>query len=316
MRILLLGIPFALLNTRSNAQITLVQENFDAHTTGSLIAQTIGPPWTTWSTVVGNTEEAVVSNEQAFSGMNSGKWVSTLATGGPTDVVVDLGDQTGGVWSIGFRMYIPSGKGGYFNLLHAFASADSDWAVEVSFVPEGDIRMLVQGATTLVGNYTHGTWFDVNVMVDLDADNADLSINGALLYSWPFSYDAQSTTGGMLQLAAINFFAYAGGTGQATYYIDDLLVTSVSDIGIEEQEGAIRGLFPNPASDRIEVLLTPGQGTGSWTVRDMVGRAVQRGSFVHRTERASIDLEGLRPGTYLLELRTGAGMHTMPFVKR
>ncbi|MEZ4789783.1 MAG: T9SS type A sorting domain-containing protein [Flavobacteriales bacterium] len=312
---LLLG-ALVLLPGLINAQIILVDQNFDAYAEGSPIAQTIGPPWTTWSTVVGTTEEAAVSNEMAYSGANSGKWVSVLATGGPTDMVVELGDQTSGVWSIGFKMYIPSGKGGYFNLLHAFASANSDWAAEISFVPEGDIRVLVQGTPVLVGTYSHDTWFDVNVLVDLDMDNTDLSINGALLYTWPFSWDAQSTEGGVLVLAAMNLFAYAGGTGQATYYIDDLLVASVSDIGIVEEGGAIRGLYPNPATDRMDVLLTPGQGSGRWAVRDMIGRAVRQGSFLRNAERATIDVEGLRPGTYLFELEAGTGRQSRRFVKR
>ena len=316
MRPSLLCLPFLLLHSQVHAQVILAEENFDSYAAGSLIAQTIGPPWTTWSTVVGTTEEAAVSNELAFSGTNSGKWESTLAAGGPTDVVVELGDQTSGVWSIGFKMYIPSGKGGYFNLLHAFASANSDWAVEISFIPEGDVRVLLQGTPTLVGNYTHDTWFDVNVLIDLDADNTDLSINGALLYSWPFSYDAQTTTGGVLQLAAMNFFAYAGGTGQATYYIDDLLITSVSDIGISETDGGILGLFPNPATERIDVLLRTTSGTRHWSVRDIAGRTILQGSLAGGVDRTTIDVGALPAGSYLFESELEGRRHTDRFVKR
>ncbi|MCC6542059.1 MAG: T9SS type A sorting domain-containing protein [Flavobacteriales bacterium] len=316
MRTTLLCIPLVLLAGQAQGQEILAQENFDAHPVGSLIAQTIGAPWTTWSTTVGTNEEATISDEQAASGTNSGKWVSTAATGGPVDMVVQLGNRTTGTWSIGFKMYIPTGKGAYFNLLHDFAGANSLWATEISFLPEGDIRMLVQGAPAIVDSYTHDTWFDVHILVDLDADNAEFAINGNVLNNWTFSWDAQNTTDDLLQLGALNFYAYAGGTGTATYYIDDLLVAGVSGIGIAETNGLVKGLYPNPATDKIEVQLEPSNGPGQWVVRDLMGRSVIQGVLPNLNDRLVVEVSALRSGIYAFEVAQAGQRATARFMKR
>lgn len=298
------------------AQVVLADEDFDSFGSGSPISQTIGPPWATWGQVAGTNEEAVVSQEQAVSGTNSGKWVSTAPAGGPVDMVVLLDDRTTGVWSIGFKMYIPTGKGGYFNLLHEFAPPAYSWAMEVSFLPDGSIDFQVQGMTTTVGSYLHDTWHDVHVLIDLDGDVAELSVNGTVLRSWVFSWDSGATTGNLLQLAAVNFFAYAGGIGQATYYVDDLLITSVPDVGMRESVGGSIGLFPNPAMERIDVLMQPMSSAGRWVMRDLAGRAVQEGVFAPMTERTTLDVTGLRAGPYLFELQHDGMRRSERFMKQ
>ena len=316
MRTILLLPSLLLIAARTDAQVVLADENFDGYTAGALIAQTAGAPWTTWSMTPGGTEDAPVSTEQAASGANSGKWTSTAGSGGPIDMVVQLGDQTTGMWDIDFKMFIPSGKGGYFNLLHDFVGSSSTWAIEISFLADGNIRTQLQGVTDLVGTYPHDAWFDVHVHIDLDNDGAEFSVDNSSLLAWPFSWDAASTTTSMLQLGGLNFFAYAGGTDQCTYYIDDLHIASSPGSSVAEQGGDVRGLYPNPTADLLEVQVAPGTGAGNWVVRDLAGRPVMEGGLNGMVERLSLPVAQLPAGPYLFELQRNGTRHVGRFVRR
>ncbi len=297
-------------------QIVIVDQNFDEFTAGVKIAQSAGAPWTTWSMAPGGTEDATVSNEQAASGTNSGKWVSTAATGGPIDMVVQLGDRVTGAWTIDFKMFIPTGKGGYFNILHDFNGTNSTWAIEISFLANGNIRTQLQGITDEVGVYPHDAWFDVHVDIDLDNDEAEFLVNNSSLQAWTFSWDAASALTSMLKLDGLNFFAYAGGTDQCTYYIDDLRIASAPGTGVHALTGQRLALFPNPTAGHLDVLVDAMGSTGLWAVRDLTGRLVKEGVLPAMAERAELEVAALPAGPYFFELQRNGGRQVQRFVKR
>ncbi len=313
MRTPLLLIGTLLLST-AHAQVVLVDEDFDSYTNGAFLAQSAGAPWTTWSAAPGTPEDATISNEQSVSGDLSGKWVSTSANGGPTDIVIPLGNQTTGVWLASFNMYIPDTKGGYFNILHNFAGGSSVWAVEVYLNVNGDIGVGLQGQNTVMGTYPHDTWFPVNVVMDLDNDQAALVVNGTLLNTWTFSWDAGSTTPATAQLGGLNFYAYAGG-GQTTYYIDDLFVGSIVVTDVAEHGTTGFGLFPNPVADQLTVVLDQPSQAGLWAIHDATGRTVRSGNWASTTAREVLDVADLPGGVYTFALMVDGQRHVQRLVK-
>lgn len=315
MRTNLLLLSALLVPAMGHAQTVLVNENFDQYTASALIAQTAGAPWTTWSQAPGSAEEASVSTEQAYSGTNSGKWVSTAVGGGPVDMVVQLGNQTSGIWNIDFRMYIPTGKGGYFNILQAFSGAASTWATEISFPANGNVNQLLSGVSTTVGTYPSDTWFPVHITVDLSANQAELQVNGTTLNAWQFSLNAAAGAPGIAQLGALNLYAYAGGTDQCTYYLDDLVVASAGTSSINEAQVRSLSVAPNPTADRFE-LRTTGMAQGrNWLLRDATGRQVLQGFLPAMAERSTIDIAHLPAGAYFVELPSTSDRHVTRVIK-
>ncbi len=300
MKTQLLTLPALAIATIAQGQTVLVNENFDSFTVGAYLAQSAGAPWTTWSNSPGGSDDVLISNEQAASGTNSALWVSTSVTGGPGDVVIDLGNQTAGVWEISFNMYIPSNFGGYFNILHLFNGQNSEWAAEISFPANGDVSVMLQGTSSVYGSYPHDVWFPVHVTVDLDQMNAVLEVNNAVVYNWPFNWTAGDATLGLNQLGGMDIFAYAGGNDGAKFYIDDMLVQSVVPSGIHETSHGNVQAYPNPVNDILNISTSGGQG--QWTMRDAAGRSVLEGTVPGTASNWGIPVGSLPAGAYQLEL--------------
>jgi hypothetical protein len=295
----LLTISTCFIVAASQGQTVLVNENFDSYTAGSFLAQSAGAPWTTWSNSPGGSDDVPISTEQAASGTNSGVWVSTSVTGGPGDVVLNLGNQTTGVWSISFNMYIPSNFGGYFNVLHIFQGSSSQWAVEVNFPANGDVSLKLQGATTVYGSYPHDVWFPVLLTIDMDQSSAVLHVNNTQVFNWPFEWDAASTTDNLNQLAGIDFYAYAGGNDGAKFYIDDVLVHDLL-AGVDNVHGPTVSIYPNPVVDMLHISNVSGQG--SWLLRDAAGRTVREGMAPNGAADWTLNVGDLPAGVYQFDL--------------
>lgn len=314
MRTPLLFASVLLLSGPLAAQTIVLEENFDTYVSGLLIAETAGAPWTTWSMAPGGSEDTPVSDEQAYSGSNSGKWATTVVGGGPTDMVLDLGAQTEGVWRVSFQMYIPTGKGGYFNILHNFNGAGSEWAASFTFAASGSCTAMANNIPTAL-TYPHDVWFPVSIDVDLGTSAAAVTIATNDALEWPFN--TQETGGaGLNQLDAVNFFAFAGGVDQTTYYIDDLLVEDYTGVGIVENRGSGVQLYPNPVSDRIVLDAAGATTAGLWNLRDATGRILMTGGRLMAGARQEVDLFQLPAGVYLFELQQQGRRTTQRIVKR
>ncbi|MCD4697918.1 MAG: T9SS type A sorting domain-containing protein, partial [Bacteroidales bacterium] len=170
--------------------------------------------WTTWSGAPGGTEDGLISDEQANSGSNS------IKVDGVTDLILKLGDKTSGKYQLSFYMYVPAGFGGYYNLQH-FESPGVEWAYEVYFGATGSGYLSAGSAQVAGFDYTPDSWVYCDQIIDLNEDWTKLYIDGALLYEWPFSWQATSQTG-TLQLGGVDVFAGAPTGETPTYYFDDV----------------------------------------------------------------------------------------------
>ncbi|HQW04495.1 MAG: T9SS type A sorting domain-containing protein [Flavobacteriales bacterium] len=276
-----------------SAQTVLVNENFDSYTEGELVAQTIGLPWSTWSVDPGSTEDTPISDEQASSGTLSMK-VSGVAAGGPTDLVLRLGDRSTGSYTLSWNMYVPSGNGGYFNIQRNEVPGTGSFMLEVTFKVDGTIEFM-NNTVASDGSYPQDTWFSVALAFDLETLDATLDIDGTTQYGW------QTDTPGPNQIGGIDFFAYAGGAPNVPlYYVDDVLFTELGPVGIEENALTEVHVYPNPATDVLTVELPHGT-TAIASLVDVTGRTVVDGTtFGSRTQFA---LNGLSKGLYFVRVR-------------
>lgn len=93
--------------------------------------------------------------------------------------------------------------------------------------------------------------------------------------------------------------------------LNAVLCTSTS---VEERDRDRLQLFPNPASDRIELRLDASLGMGDLTIVDGTGRAV----LTQRVfgDRVHVDVSGISSGSYLATFRGEGGVATVRFVKQ
>ncbi len=185
-------------------------ENLDNYTAGGYVGQQ-SSVWTTWSNLPGSSEDAFVSGEQAFSPPHS---VKAEGQDGPTDLVLDLGQQTEGNWYLAFKMYIPSGRYAYYNIQDDLPFNYTQWNLEADFNAGGNGQIIENQAAVAGFSFPHDAWFDVVHRIDLDNDKASLAIDGVNVWNWEYGPD--------FKIGSFNFFP--NNNGPNLFYIDDIVL--------------------------------------------------------------------------------------------
>ena len=243
------------------AQTVVFSDNFDSYTAGSHLAQS-NSAWTTWSSAPGSSEDGVISSTQAASAPNS------LYITGSNDQLYPFGNYTTGHYTLTFNYYVPStGNGGYFNIQHILKN---QWALECYFHNTGGGYLSVGGSEY---NFSCPTdaWFPVLFDVDMDNDQASLTVNNVAVHTWPFSYQ-QGNTNGVNQLAGINFYAGSpvSSSTSGTYYVDDFIVTEVSAAQVGQfavtTENLTFSMNPDATASQTFEMSNPGTGGTDFNV--------------------------------------------------
>ena len=243
------------------AQTVVFSDNFDSYTAGSHLAQS-NSAWTTWSSAPGSSEDGVISSTQAASAPNS------LYITGSNDQLYPFGNYTTGHYTLTFNYYVPStGNGGYFNIQHILKN---QWALECYFHNTGGGYLSVGGSEY---NFSCPTdaWFPVLFDVDMDNDQASLTVNNVAVHTWPFSYQ-QGNTNGVNQLAGINFYAGSpvSSSTSGTYYVDDFIVTEVSAAQVGQfavtTENLTFSMNPEATASQTFEMSNPGTGGTDFNV--------------------------------------------------
>ena len=237
------------------AQTVVFSDNFDSYTAGSHLAQS-NSAWTTWSNAPGGAEDGVISTAQAATAPNS------LYISGSNDQVYPFGNYTTGHYTLTFNYYVPSsGNGGYFNIQHILLQ---QWALECYFYNTGGGYLSVGGSEYTFSCSTDA-WLPIVFDVDMDNDQASLTINNVLVHTWPFSYQ-QGNVNGVKQLAGINFYAGSpiSGSTSGSYYVDDFVVTEVSAALVGEFAVSPTSLnfSMNPGATASQAVTLSNPGTG------------------------------------------------------
>ncbi|HKK09674.1 MAG TPA: hypothetical protein VJ939_02505, partial [Bacteroidales bacterium] len=196
-----------------SAQTTLFEDNFDAYTVGTGVAEQ-SDTWDTWSSDPGSAEDALVSDAYAQSGSQS------MVVEGTNDMILPLGNKTSGSYNVSFNYYLESGYGGYFNIQH-FEAPGNEWAYEVYMSDDGTGYLMADGAE-IDFTYPQDTWFAIENQINIDADEVTLIIDGVEVHTWPFATQA-SGGAGEPQLGGVNFYAGVPNEETPQYYVDDVM---------------------------------------------------------------------------------------------
>lgn len=296
-----------LFSVSATGQQVLISQDFEAFDPGDLLAQTAGLPWTTWSNAPGGTEDTPLSNALAYGGVMSASFASTAANGGPTDVILQLGDRTTGSYLLGWWMRIPAGKGGYFNLQKSITPGQS-WALDVTFRASGAIELSTNAQAGTTTTYPSDEWFLLGMAIDLNSTTGVLTLNGNVVATWVTTTASGSGGAGLNQIGAVNFFSYSGGD-QTEFYIDDVSFVDVSGVGVPEVGEIEVTAFPNPTAGAFVVDAAGLSPAAMVSVSDLTGRLVaaphallRRGSI----SRAEVDLGSHPHGVYFVRIQDGA----------
>jgi len=243
------------------------------------------------------------------------------AGGGDQDMVLPLGDQTTGVYDIEFRIYVEQGAGAYFNVLHTWepAGQNFEWGLDVFFSMSGTGTINANGNNSAAFNYTNAAWTDVLVSIDLDASMAELTIGGTSVHTGPWEFQNNGMLG-VNVLAAVNFFSTAATGEDSDYYIDDVVVTEVTGVGVEENSTVSLGTFPNPVEDVLTVDVAGfNPATATMQLLDLTGKVVGADLPTITTSLAqtlNVDLGDLPNGVYFLTLTDGGQQLVEKVVKQ
>jgi hypothetical protein len=286
----------------SIAQVTVFSDNFDSYLAGEQLACQNPTDWTTWSSLPCDpVEDGYVSSNYAYSGSNSFVIVQN------NDQVHEIGPYTSGKWEINWQMYVPTGASGYFNTLSIFAGASSEWGMQAFLNVGGAGTLDAGGQTAATFSYPNDAWIFVQVIVDLDLDQAQFWMDGTMIYQWQWTLGALGQ-GGSLQLNANDFFGYVATDG--TYYDDyqvlDLIIpVELTSFTASVNEGNVvlnwstatetnNHLFEIERKAETSEYITIGyvEGAGTTTEPQNYGytdNKVETGTYTYRLKQVDFD---------------------------
>jgi hypothetical protein len=272
--------------TAANAQFT---DDMESYTLGPVhLAQ-----WDSWSGNAG-TEDAIATDLRASSGTQS----MYIGPGQVQDAVLDLGNKTTGVWTVDFKLFIPTDSTGFYGFLEvpgASVAAGTDFAISVYFNSGGvanGTASITDDAGAEIGTfqYTDNDWFDVSHVINLDTDEITMSVNGTEVYTGAFY-----STG---KLNGIDFWSIDDANA---YYIDDVSMTEGA-VGVEEADSNLEiSVYPNPINDILN--LNASENITNVTVYDMLGKVVKNIDFNALT--LSVNTADLASGSYMVKVAMG-----------
>ncbi len=203
-------------------QAQFFSDSFDSYAAGSTIAGQGG--WETWAN--DPTANAVVVNSHSSSPPNS------LDVSGTADIVHQFAGLTTGRWIFKTQTYLPSSQQGdlFLVILNRYDGAGCmgtgcNWSVQLDLCQSGCTVLGVNPgfATSMGGTDFPGTgstplvtdrWVEVEIEIDLDANQYSIWYNNVLLDTLPW------TATGDINIGAINVFSFASSES----YIDDVVL--------------------------------------------------------------------------------------------
>lgn len=187
-------------------------DNFDTYTAGAWLGIS-NSTWKTWANTPGGADDVKISNAKAKSGSNSLYFSSTVAKGGPADIVLPFGgNYNTGTFNISMWMFVDNLKKGYFNLQEQTV-VGKGWSVDVNFDSVGKFNLVnTTAGTLLTGTYTQNAWMKVEFNINLSTNTWDFLIDGTSKGVFQNSYR---------QIASMDIYP----TQNSSYYVDDVSFT-------------------------------------------------------------------------------------------
>lgn len=275
------------------------EEGFETFAAGDYICveSDLFYPWPGGS--AGSDWDSQVTDEMASEGVNSIKIEAQAVSGGPMDILLNVGKSEGN-WSLDWDMMIPEGNSAYFNVQGtdvAGAGTDS-WQCNFFAATSGDA--LADGPWGMSDPTTVplGEWFNVRFVVDLDQGLFKMWIDGEELFQAPFNGNFSS----------INFYALGDGQTIGLYYIDNITLaeSDVDLVGVTDVAAVPFGFAPNPTNGTLN--LSGVSAAQQLVALDLTGREVSRFSVEPGQQVLTVELPD---GVYLFGPENGAVMRKL-----
>lgn len=233
----------ALFNVQGDFESNGVFENFDSYSVNTNVSAISG--WETWSGGAATAEDPIIVSSVGSSFQNA------MQITGSNDILFKNGNLTTGIHSVKFRMFVPAGKHGYFNIEH-YDIPGIEWTIDAFFDGSGNVKLTTEGnANAAKFTYPNNEWFTVEVRIDLGSNVASFYLNSTLKHSWKWNIDSFGKEGA-IQLGCVDFFAFdPEGPESPLFYVDDF---SVSQLDAEVMNGLLVNMDGN--SDWTKSLTT------------------------------------------------------------
>ena len=214
-------------------------------------------------------------------------------------MVLPLGNENSGSWTLSYMMYIEEGYGAYFNLLHYFSAAASNWAVQVYFNASGAGSLVVGSGAGLDPGTTFvhptGSWFEIKVNIDVDGDVAEIYFDDTPIYSWTWS---EGSTGLSNTIAALNLYPNGMDNEPDSYFVDNVSFHEYG-LGLTESEQAFN-IYPNPAKNSFSINA---EQNSIVEIYNVLGESINR--FTVKNYETVIDCSNWEKGLYFIKTISG-----------
>jgi len=209
--------------TAPNQGLSRFNDDFENYSVGQQVACQNPDDWTTWTLEPCTANDPYISNEMAYSGDQSVIIQYDADLLYLTDELLEEGK-----YSINFRMYIPAGYNAYFNALQDHnLTGGAQWGMQAFFDENGIGTLDGGGFGSATFSYEYDEWLYIELMVDLDNDWAELSIDHELIHAWQWSLSIYGT-GGDNTFEGVDFYAW-NANNTCTFYVDDFRMTQLYD---------------------------------------------------------------------------------------
>lgn len=303
---LLLVAALALGVFTANAQFL---DDMESYSPGSQVFENW---WTSWSGT--SADAGFASSNFAADGA-----VSYFTGDDPTaiDPVLDLGNKIFGDWYLDFKVYIPSGKEGYFNIQGEVPIGAGQWVVgniffnEGTLAPgEGSIDNSALGAVTFT--FPHDAWFDVSMSWDINAGislatwSMDVDGNNVIPAGTAFTDSAGTTAN---SLGGINFYAI---TTDCEMYLDSMRYDVTPIVG-STADFAAKGFtaFPNPVNNVLNIQAK--EAISNVAIYNVLGQEVYTSNVDALS--STIDMSQMASGAYFVKVNINGTVGTVKVVK-
>jgi len=301
-KIYLLALAAFALSFTVNAQI--IEDDFEFYDLGDMGNQNPGV-WSTWSGVPDDGSNIIVADDNTIDDQSG-----YVGPDSVQDVMLLLGNETSGDYTLAFEMYVTSGSTGYFNIQGETESGGAGAggtgvfnSSNLYFNNAGGAPGVFEDETTgETGTYPEDAWFPVSIYLDVDGLTYVISIDGSAVNAVPVPFQADATLGG------IDFFSI---DAQNNYWIDNVLFVN-GTIGASDDFSADKfSVYPNPVQDVLNIRSTT--SVDAIAVYDVLGKLV-----LEATPDAispSVDMSALTSGAYLVKVTINGASKTVKVIK-
>ncbi len=115
-----------------------------------------------------------------------------------SDILLSVGNKSSGVHRFKWDMYVSNGKSAYFNI-QRFTTPGAEFGEQFYFNRDGTVRIRYGNSYFYSFSYPQGRYFEIELIVDLNARRYTLAIDGHRVVSW-------TNNNGSRSVGAIDFY--------------------------------------------------------------------------------------------------------------